>query len=445
MQHKLKRGLSGALAAVLIAAVILPHSAQPVSALEYKGSSGYMSGKYYRALTEVNLTGNPRTDIVNIAKSQVGYQEGGSSNQLSGEVYGGVNFTEYGRWYGVQSMWCAMFASWCADVAGISTDIIPKHAYTPDGLRWFRNRGLAYSRAKVAAGEYTPQPGDLIYFKSSRNQNPTNHVGIVSGYSNGTIYVIEGNTSSASISTNGGVVAEKSYPISNTYIVYICCPDYEGTGPRVVETKPAAVTAPKSETPKKTETTKKTDEFKTLRKAIYAMESGKADGYDRVATTYGSGVITVGSGQWYGMSARELLLRIRKADAKAFAKLDTANIGQDLDSQDWSNYRIDCSSDKAACIRQILCSKAGIQVQDEMMNERLSNFRKEAKALGVRSKDAQMLCAGICHVGGVRMLQQVLNSVQGDYTVENIRNAMDKMDNVSALRCASALCDAWIG
>lgn len=436
MKHGLKRVLSGVLATVLVAAVMLPHSAQKASALEYKGSAGYMSGKYYRALTEVQLTGDPRTDIVNIAKSQVGYQEGGSSNQLSGEVYGGVNYTEYGRWYGVQNMWCAMFASWCADVAGVSTSVIPKHSYTPDGLKWFRDRGLAYSRAKVEAGEYTPQPGDLIYFKSSRNKNPTNHVGIVTGYSNGTVYTIEGNTSSASISTNGGNVAEKSYPITNTYIVYICCPDYEGTGPRVVEEKPV--------TTQKTETPKKTDEFKTLRKAIYTMESGE-DGYDRVTATYGSGVITIGSGQWYGMSARELLLRIRKADSKAFAKLDTAGIGEDLDQQDWSSYRIDPASDKAACIRQILCSKAGIRVQDEMMNEQLSGFRKEAAALGVQNKDAQMLCAGICHVGGVRMLRQVLASVQGDYTVENIRNAMDQMENVSALRFASALCDALIG
>jgi hypothetical protein len=116
-----------------------------------------------------------------------------------------------------------------------------------------------------------------------------------------------------------------------------------------------------------------------------------------------------------------------------------------LDEIDWNSYRIDPTSEKAACIRQILRSTAGVQVQDEMMNERLSDFRKEAAAMGVQKKDAQMLCAAICHAGGVRMLRQVLDTVQGDYTVENIRNAMDNMGNVSTLRCASALCDALIG
>lgn len=42
----------------------------------------------------------------------------------------------------------------------------------------------------------------------------------------GTLYTIEGNTSSATVSTNGGAVCAKSYSISNTYIVYVCCPNY---------------------------------------------------------------------------------------------------------------------------------------------------------------------------------------------------------------------------
>lgn len=114
-------------------------------------------------------------------------------------------------------------------VAGIPTSIVPSHSYTPTGLSWFRNRGQAYSRYTVANGGYTPEPGDIIYFKSSRNNNTTNHIGIVTGYSNGTVYTIEGNTSSATISTDGGAVCEKSYSIQNTYIVYICRPEYKNT------------------------------------------------------------------------------------------------------------------------------------------------------------------------------------------------------------------------
>ena len=214
----------------LVVVMCLQFLPMQANALSYSGSSSYKSGKYYSRLINVQLTGNQRTDIVNIAKSQIGYQEGSSSSKLSGESYGGNNCTEYGRWYGLQDMWCAMFVSWCANVAGISTSIVPKHCFTPDGLSWFRARGLAYTRKAVANGSYTPQAGDIIYFKSARNSNTTNHIGIVTGYSNGTVYTIEGNSSSATISTNGGAVVSKSYSISNTYIVYICKPNYKNTG-----------------------------------------------------------------------------------------------------------------------------------------------------------------------------------------------------------------------
>lgn len=231
MKKSFLRMLSLGLILVSITLLVLPCLTFPAKALSYSGSSSYRSGKHYSNLVGITLTGDNRTDIVNIAKSQIGYQEGGSSSQLSGTVKGSGNYTEYGRWYGMQDMWCAMFVSWCANVAGIPTSVVPSHSYTPTGLNWFLNRGQAYSRSTVANGGYTPQPGDIIYFKSSRNQNITNHVGIVTSYSNGTVYTIEGNTSSATISTNGGAVCAKSYSISNTYIRYICSPSYSAPVP----------------------------------------------------------------------------------------------------------------------------------------------------------------------------------------------------------------------
>ncbi len=213
MGKKLKKRLCPILAVAMLVAVLLPGLTPKAAALQYEGSATYQAGKYYRALVDVQLTGDPRTDIVNVALSQLGYQEGGNRHLLSGEVYGGLNFTEYGRWYGMADMWCAIFVSWCANVSGVPTDVIPKHAYTPDGLRFFRNRGQSWTQAQIAAGEYTPRAGDLIYFRSSRNQNTTNHVGLVTGCSGGLIYTVEGNISAFYQVTNGGMVAAHSNPI----------------------------------------------------------------------------------------------------------------------------------------------------------------------------------------------------------------------------------------
>ena len=230
MKTKLYRALSAIMVLALLLSAVVPGLAVRAEAVSYSGSPSYRSGKYYAQLSRVTLTGDQRIDIVNVANSQIGYQEGSNSSQLSGSVYGGGNYTEYGRWYGMQDMWCAMFVSWCANVAGVSSSVVPVHAYTPSGLQWFKDQGRAYSRAVVAAGGYVPKAGDIIYYKSSRNQNTTNHVGIVTSYSNGTVHTIEGNTSSATISTNGGAVCAKSYSIYDTYIVYICSPAYKSNG-----------------------------------------------------------------------------------------------------------------------------------------------------------------------------------------------------------------------
>ena len=46
-------------------------------------------------------------------------------------------------------------------------------------------------------------------------------MGLVTGYSNGKIYTIEGNVGSAAHTTNDGMVTEKSYPITNDFIVAV--------------------------------------------------------------------------------------------------------------------------------------------------------------------------------------------------------------------------------
>jgi chitodextrinase len=215
-----------ALALIMALGVIVPVLTIDTEAVGYSGSASYQSGPYYGRLLGVNTNGDQKNDICIIAESQIGHHEGNNSSQLHGTSGGSNNYTEYGRWYGMQDQWCAMFVSWCAAVAGVDGSVVPRHAYTPTGLNFFKNQGRAHSRAEIAAGWYTPQRGDIVYFKSSSSRDSTNHIGIVLSYVNGILYTVEGNTSSSAYSTNGGVVAPHSYNISNTYIVYVCNPAY---------------------------------------------------------------------------------------------------------------------------------------------------------------------------------------------------------------------------
>ena len=384
------------LSACLAAAMLLP-AGMPGRAVEYEGTPSYMSGKYYRALKEVQLTGDPRTDIVNIALSQVGYQESTYMDELSGEIVGNVNFTEYGQWYDMQDQWCAMFVSWCAALAGIPEDVVPKHSYTPNGLYWLKDKwGRAYSRAKVEAGVYTPQPGDLIYFKSSGSKATTNHVGVVTGYRDGVVYTVEGNTASPAIFSSGGTVAHKSYAITNQYIVYICSPDYgktatvieNGVEKRTVEQKQAA-----------------------LNQAICLLESGGVEGYSRLGRT-ADGELTVGCGQWYGTQALELLRRMGSEDPA----LEGALMGETA---------LTPEQERDLCA--LLGSQIGIQVQNELVAENLIAGQTLAEDLGVTQTEAKLACGALYCLGGETAVRRAVRLAGGDAPLQGLCAAMDSM------------------
>ena len=123
--------------------------------------------------------GGGSTDIVAVAQSQIG--------NVGGEPYW--------RWYGFGGRveWCACFVSWCANECGYIEDgIIPAFAGCVTGANWFIDRGEWRSR------NYTPSPGDLIFFDwddaELGQDGEADHVGIVEKVENGYVCTIEGNS-----------------------------------------------------------------------------------------------------------------------------------------------------------------------------------------------------------------------------------------------------------
>lgn len=117
---------------------------------------------------------------------------------------GGV--TKFGSWYGLPTgQWCAMFVSWAADQAG-ATSIIPKHAYTPSGVAWFKAKGQWHN------GLGGVRRGDIVYFDFPGLPNRVSHVGIVESVNgDGSVNTIEGNTSGpGGDQRNGGACIRKT-------------------------------------------------------------------------------------------------------------------------------------------------------------------------------------------------------------------------------------------
>lgn len=126
-------------------------------------------------------------DILNVARSQIGFVEGNAEE------------TPYAIWYGIPNApYCAMSVSWCFAQVGLSHLVAaqtPKgFSYCPAGLAWFQRQGCV-------VGKYSGQPGDLLFYDWN-SDGVADHVGIIENASADGITTIEFNTGNPNDPTN---------------------------------------------------------------------------------------------------------------------------------------------------------------------------------------------------------------------------------------------------
>lgn len=137
--------------------------------------------------------------IIEVAKKEVGTIEGPKDNE-----------TKYGKWSGANFLaWCQSFVSWCAFTSGLDPKKYPKTASTVAASDWFKK-----NNRWADARNDDPTPGDWIFFDfPDDGVNRISHVGLcIKNNGDGTIQVIEGNTSGTSKGDqrNGGMCVEKT-------------------------------------------------------------------------------------------------------------------------------------------------------------------------------------------------------------------------------------------
>jgi hypothetical protein len=137
--------------------------------------------------------------IIEVAKKEIGTIEGPKDNE-----------TKYGKWSGVNFQpWCQSFVSWCAFTSGLDAKKYPKTASTVAAADFFKK-----NNRWADARNDDPTPGDWIYFDfPDDGVNRISHVGLcIKNNGNGTIQVIEGNTSGTAKGDqrNGGMCVEKT-------------------------------------------------------------------------------------------------------------------------------------------------------------------------------------------------------------------------------------------
>ena len=177
----------------------------------------------------------PQERVINRAKGEVGYLEKASNAQLDDKTAnaGKNNWTKYARdldgmgniYNGKKNGydWCDVFVDWCfitefGEETGMA---LLCQAYQGLGagckysMNYYANKGQLF---------HSPKPGDQIFFGDSAS---IWHTGLVSAVDGTFVYTIEGNTASASgVIPNGGMVAEKRYYKTSSYIAGYGRPDW---------------------------------------------------------------------------------------------------------------------------------------------------------------------------------------------------------------------------
>lgn len=153
---------------------------------------------------------NSAESVLAAAKQQLGATDGSpyiaAYNKLTGSALP------------LNSAWCAAWVTYIMRAAGVPSDSVPAFASCSSAVKWFSAQG----RFKSRASGYTPQPGDIIMYEWTPQNNGTayddgeDHTGIVEQASGGNVHTIEGNS--------GGVCKRCTHSLDDIYISGYCVP-----------------------------------------------------------------------------------------------------------------------------------------------------------------------------------------------------------------------------
>ena len=209
--------------------------------------SSYLGSKYYQHYSNLEITGDGRTDVVAVALSQLGYQESPTAYDFDGIGGGSGNNTEFnynmgdfGVGYGGSNYdWCASFVAWalyqsyctdqksmsdwCRKHDGINGTYDKSYVWREVGCGHWANqlrRSGYFERSYAYNGNtYKPQSGDLIFFCWDGPTGSEDHIGIVVYSDDSYVYTVEGNTANYNgLEDDGGGVYFKRYALTYSYI-----------------------------------------------------------------------------------------------------------------------------------------------------------------------------------------------------------------------------------
>lgn len=146
-----------------------------------------------------SLDSKGANELVKIALQEVSAEDNAEDPPDSNNV-------KYNTWFygkevsGDEYPWGCVFVSWCADQCDfISSGLFKKTNSSADLYKYMINENgfLSYAvknTTPMGGTEYTPEPGDLMFFFAGEDDSSCTNVGIIVQVTANRIYVVEGNS-----------------------------------------------------------------------------------------------------------------------------------------------------------------------------------------------------------------------------------------------------------
>lgn len=128
---------------------------------------------------------------------------------------------------------------------------------------------------------------------------------------------------------------------------------------------------------------------------------------------------TLGWAGNYGERARKLCRMIFDRDPVAFRNADTARIEHKL-SMNWETIKWYPTEKEKCALIAIITTPEGKKCQDELFQELLHTYIKNAEEYGVTDIPAQMMWCEIEHLGGLKPVKRIFGRAAKPYTPDSI-------------------------
>ena len=143
------------------------------------------------------------TEVLKVARNEIGVKEvppGSNSGPRVGEYLKSVNLNP-------GYAWCAAFVYWCFEQASVNLNCVNPVLKTASCMfHWQKTKGLKITMEEALQKPDLISPGDIFII---RRKGGKGHTGIVTGFTNGYIQTIEGNSNVFHSTEGDGVVALK--------------------------------------------------------------------------------------------------------------------------------------------------------------------------------------------------------------------------------------------